>query len=203
MRRVLHALVIALTLIVGATAAAVIVTQTSWFKNWLRVYIVREANLYLNGQLTIERLSGNLFFGVEMEGVGISLDGREVVSVKDIGLDYSAFELVSKGLFVDAIRLNQPSLHVRREGDAWSISRLIKKQVREADRRGPAYPIAVDTIGISDASIVVDDPVGTTGVDVPDRVDRLDARLRSSTSRCTTRSRSPTSRSGDRSLRSV
>lgn len=53
-----------------------------------------------------------------MEGVGVTLDGREVVSVKDVGLDYSVFEIVSKGFFVDDIRLNQPVLYLRREGDA-------------------------------------------------------------------------------------
>src|SRR5713226_8189884 len=70
-RRLLHALVIVLTLIVGATAAAVIVAETAWFKNLLRAFIVRQANLYLNGQLSIGRLGGNLFFGVELENIGV------------------------------------------------------------------------------------------------------------------------------------
>ena len=74
-RRLAHVLIIVLTLVVGATAAAVIVSQTAWFKNWLRGYIVREANQYLNGTLSIERLGGNLFFGVEMENIGVSMDG--------------------------------------------------------------------------------------------------------------------------------
>ena len=177
MRRVVHALIIVLTLIVGATAAVIVVTQTAWFKNWLRGYVVREAHRFLNGQVSIQRLGGNLFFGIEMEGVAVSLNGSEVVSVKDLGLDYSIFELVSRGLFVDEIRLNQPTLYLRREGDAWSIARLIKKQENEADRQGPAYPIAIGAIGISDASIVVDDPAGTSGLDVPNRFDRLDAQL--------------------------
>ena len=177
MKRVVHALIIVLTLIVGATAAVIVVTQTAWFKNWLRGYVVREANQFLNGQVSIQRLGGNLFFGIEMEGVAVSLNGSEVVSVKDLGLDYSIFELVSKGLFLDEIRLNQPTLYLRREGDTWSIARLIKKQENEANRQGPAYPIAISAIGISDASIVVDDPVGTSGLDVPDRIDRLDAQL--------------------------
>ena len=56
-KRVTHVLIVVLTLIVGATAAAVIVSQTAWFKNWLRGYIVREANTYLNGTLSIERLT--------------------------------------------------------------------------------------------------------------------------------------------------
>ncbi len=86
-KRISHVLIIVLTLIVGATAAAVIVSQTAWFKNWLRGYIVREASTYLNGTLSIERLGGNLFFGVEMENVGVSMDGSQVVAVKDLGLE--------------------------------------------------------------------------------------------------------------------
>src|SRR5256885_5744711 len=83
-RRLVHALVIVLTLIVGAAAAAIIVSQTAWFKNWLRGYIVREANQYLNGTLSIERLGGSLFFGVEMENIGVSMDGHQVVAGESI-----------------------------------------------------------------------------------------------------------------------
>jgi translocation and assembly module TamB len=134
LRRLAHVLVIVLTLVVGAAAAAIIVSQTAWFKNWLRGYIVREANAYLNGTLSIERLGGNLFFGVEMENIGISMDGTEVVAVKDLGLDYNVFELISKGLSVNSIRLDHPVIYLKREGDTWSISRLVKKQQEEADR---------------------------------------------------------------------
>src|SRR5213593_1224426 len=97
-RRLLHALLIVLTLVVGAAAAAIIVSQTAWFKDWLRGYIVREARQYVNGQLTIQRLGGNLFFGIEMEDIGLSMDGSQVVAVKDLGLDYNVFELISSGL---------------------------------------------------------------------------------------------------------
>ena len=126
-KRLVHALVLVLTLVIGAAAAAVIVSQTAWFKNWLRGYIVAEANQYLNGTLTIERLGGNLFFGIEMENIGVSMDGSEVVAVKDVGLDYNVFELVARGLSVDNIRLDHPVIYLRREGDTWSLSKLVKK----------------------------------------------------------------------------
>jgi len=176
-KRLTHVLVLVLTLVIGATAAAVIVSQTAWFKNWLRGYIVRQANLYLNGTLSIERLGGNLFYGIEMENIGVSMDGSQVVAVKDLGLDYSVFQLLTKGLSVDSIRLDQPVIYLRREGDTWSLSRLVKKQETEADRRGPAYPIAIDTIGIANGSVVVESPVGTSGVQVPKRLEHLDAKL--------------------------
>src|SRR4051812_19565823 len=176
-KRLTHVLILVMTLIVGAAAAAIIVSQTAWFKNWLRGYIVREANLYLNGTLSIERLGGNLFFGVEMENVGVAMDGKPVVAVKDLGLNYNVFELISKGLSVDEIRVDKPVIYLRRDGDTWSLSRLVKKQAAEADRRGPANPIAIDAIGISNGSIVVDAPVGTSGVEVPKRFDNLDAKF--------------------------
>src|SRR5436190_2093377 len=78
LRRLVHVLIIILTLVVGAAAAAIIVSQTVWFKNWLRGYIVREANQYLNGTLSIQRLGGSLFFGIEIENIGIS-DGEVAI----------------------------------------------------------------------------------------------------------------------------
>ena len=107
-RRLTHALILVLTLMIGATAAAVIVSQTAWFKNWVRAYIVREAGLYLNGTLTIERLSGNVLFGLEMENIDVSMDGQHLVAVKDMGLDYNFWDFVTKGLSVDNLRLDKP-----------------------------------------------------------------------------------------------
>src|SRR5262249_18561533 len=144
-------------------------------KNWLRGYIVREASQYLNGQLSISRLGGNLLTGVELENVGVSMDGSQVVAVQDLGLKYNVIELITKGLSVDDISLNKPVLYLRRDGDPRSIARLIKKQTQEADRQGPMSPMAFDHIGISDASLIIDGSVGTSGVNVPARVDDVDA----------------------------
>ena len=96
--RLLRAVIVVLMLVVGTSGTAVIVSQTAWFKNWLRGYIVAEAHKYVNGQVSIERLGGNLFFGVELEGIEIAMDGSPVVSVKDIGLGYNLFQLVTKGM---------------------------------------------------------------------------------------------------------
>src|SRR5262249_60995792 len=97
-RRLLHVLVLVLTLVVGATAAVIIVSQTAWFKNWLRGYIVREANQYLNGTLTIERLGGKPFFGGEMGDIARSVDGAAGAAGKNLGVCYSAFALRARGV---------------------------------------------------------------------------------------------------------
>jgi autotransporter translocation and assembly factor TamB len=169
--------VLVLTLLIGAAAAAVLVSQTAWFKNWIRSYIVREASLYLNGTLHIDRLAGNLLYGLELQNVGISMEGQPVVTIKDVGLDYNIWDFITKGLSIDNIRLNQPVIVLRRDGDTWSLSRLLKKQEKEADRRGPMRPVSIEAIGVSDGSFVVEGAVGTSGVDMPKRFDHLDAKL--------------------------
>ena len=52
-RRFLQIVAILGTLIVGVASMAVIVTQTTWFKEWLRGFIIKQADDYVNGRLSI------------------------------------------------------------------------------------------------------------------------------------------------------
>ena len=81
-RRFLQVVAFTCTLIVGVASMAVIVSQTTWFKEWLRGFIIRQADDYVNGRLTIGRIDGNLFFGVEAEDIDITQNGQPVVSLK-------------------------------------------------------------------------------------------------------------------------
>ena len=71
LRRLSRYVAIAVLSLVILLGAGVAVTQTSWFKNWLRQKAVSQAAQYLNGELTITRLSGNIFTGVALEGVAL------------------------------------------------------------------------------------------------------------------------------------
>src|ERR671918_674667 len=125
-RRSLQVVAFLCTLVVGTAAMAIIVTQTSWFKEWLRGFIVRQAEDYVNGRLSIGRLDGNLFFGVELEDVDVTMNGKTVVDIKDVGLDYNAFTFLFGHVVLDDIRLNQPVFHVERTASGWNITQLIK-----------------------------------------------------------------------------
>ncbi|HVH26694.1 MAG TPA: translocation/assembly module TamB [Vicinamibacterales bacterium] len=176
-RRLARAVALATAFVVAITVTVIVASQTAWFKNWLRGYVVRQAGEYLNGTITIGRLGGNLISGIELENIVVAMDGHETVAIQDLLLNYSISEFISSGLSVDRLQLNKPRIYLRREGDDWSIGRLLKDQEREADREGPARPISVDEIVVTDGSIVFEDPVGTSGVMMPRRFDRLDATL--------------------------
>jgi len=175
-RRTLQVLAFTCTLLVGATAMAVIVTQTTWFKEWMRSFIVQQAAGYVNGDLSIGRLDGNLLFGVELENIGVTMDGKTVVDIKDVGLDYNAFTFLLGHVVLDDIRLNQPVFHLEKTDGEWNLTRLIIAQTPDEPRR--RRPIEIGEIGISDATLYVEDrPVGTSGVVVPTRIGRLDASI--------------------------
>jgi len=176
-RRTLQVVTLIGTLLIGIVAFSLIVSQTPWFKNWLRKYLEKEAAQYLNGELTIGRLGGNLFFGVELTDIAIDVDGERVISIKDAGVDYSVFRLVSGGVVLDDIRLNKPVIRLRRTADGWNLGDLVKEQEKEADREGPTRPISIGEVGISGGSVSIEGAVGTSGFTMPRQIEDLNARI--------------------------
>ena len=63
-RRTLQIVALVGTLLVGIIALALIASQTPWFRDWLRGYVVRQAGQYVNGTVSIGSLGGNLFYGI-------------------------------------------------------------------------------------------------------------------------------------------
>ncbi len=162
---------------IGVLAIALIVSQTPWFRDWLRRYIVRESKQYLNGELTIGRLDGNLLFGADLSNVAVDVSGERVVAVKGVELDYSIFALISKGLDVQQIKIDQPVLKLEHDANGWNVARLVKRQEQEADRQGPLRPISLPSIEIADASVSIQDG-NPSGVSLPRRIDDVDLKAR-------------------------
>ena len=146
MRRLLQVVALVSTLIVGIVALALIVSQTPWFREWLLRYAVKESKQFLNGDLTIGSLEGNVFYGVQLHGVAIDVNGEHVVTIKEVELKYSLPELLTKGIVIPAIRLEEPFVLARHDASGWNLASLIKRQEQEADRRGPQRPISLPHI---------------------------------------------------------
>ncbi len=175
-RRSLQVVAFICTLVVGTASMAVIVTQTTWFKEWLRGFIVRQAEDYVNGRLSIGRLDGNLFFGVDLGDVDVTMNGKTVVDIKDLGVDYNMLTFLRGHVVLDNIRITQPVIRIEKDDNGWNITQLIKARTPDPDEPKNRQPIEIGEIGISDGTVYLEDqPVGTTGVAVPSRLERLDA----------------------------
>ena len=174
MRRIVHVVAWAGTLAVALLAVALVVSQTPWFRDWIRRTIIREAKQYLNGELTIGRVTGNLFFDFGLSDVAVDLSGERMVAIKTVALKYSVFQLVSRGIVIDRITLTSPRLHLVRDGEGWNIRRLVKDRAREADRRGPNRSISLPSIAIVDGAAAIDTARSPANYRLPRRIDGLD-----------------------------
>ena len=179
-RRFLQVVAFMCTLIVGVASMAVIVTQTTWFKEWLRGFIIKQADDYVNGHLTIGRLDGNLFFGVEAEDIDISQNGQPVVSLKDVGIDYNFLTFLGGNVVLDHIRLNEPTIHLQKTATGWNVADLVKAQTPATPQN--RRPIDIGEIGISGGTLYVEntprsEAVGTSGITVPTVIDKIDASI--------------------------
>src|SRR3954470_2621509 len=133
LRRTLQVVALVGTLLIGIVALALIVSQTPWFRDWLRKFVVRQAGQYVNGTVSIGSLGGNLFYGVQLGDVAIDVNGEHIVTLKNVEVKYSLGELVSQGVAVREIRRGQPFVLLRRDQNGWNVARLVRRQQQEAD----------------------------------------------------------------------
>src|SRR5258708_35267163 len=175
-RRTLQVVALVGTLLVGIIALALIASQTPWFREWLRGYVVRQAQQYVNGTVSIGSLGGNLFYGIELGDVSFDVNGEHILTLKRVEVTYSISELVAKGITVRQIRLDQPFVLARHDASGWNIARLLKPQQQEADRQGPLKPISLPDVEIVDGHVVIDDLAPSSSYRLPSRVDQLNVK---------------------------
>ena len=176
LRRTLRVVALVGTLLVGVVALALIVSQTPWFRDWLRRYVVRQAGNYVNGTLSIGSLGGNLFYGIELGDVAIDVNGEHVITLKQVEIKYSVSELVSQGVTVQQIVVRQPYVLLRHNAKGWNVASLVKRQAQEADRQGPRKPIALPDIVIEDGRLSIDDRAPSPSWRLPSAVDGLNVK---------------------------
>jgi hypothetical protein len=155
LRRLSRYVAIAVLSIVILLGAGVAVTQTSWFKNWLRQKAVSQAAQYLNGELTITRLSGNVFTGIALEGVALRHEGQTAVSMDKLTVDYSLFTMISDGIIIDSMTLDNPTIRLTRDNGGWNFNRFVKTRRNTGGRGAP--PITMESIAINNGHVIVTD----------------------------------------------
>ena len=155
LRRLSRYVAIAVLSVVVLLGAGVAVTQTSWFKNWLRQKAVSQAAQYLNGELTISRLSGNVFTGITLEGVALRHEGQTAVAMDRLSLDYSVVTMISDGLIIESLTLDNPTIRLTRDNAGWNFNRFVKTRRNTGGRGAP--PITMESIAINDGHVIVTD----------------------------------------------
>jgi hypothetical protein len=155
LRRLSGYVAISLLTLLVLLGAGVAVTQTGWFKNWLRQKAVSQAAQYLNGELTITRLGGNLFTGVRLEGVALRHEGQIAVAMDSLIVQYSPLTMISEGVILDSMTLENPTILLERGHAGWNFSRFVKTRRNTGGRGAP--PVTMESIAINNGHVIVKD----------------------------------------------
>ncbi|HXI27087.1 MAG TPA: AsmA family protein, partial [Vicinamibacterales bacterium] len=171
--KILVGLVVVILILVGLGIAAV---ETGWAKNRIRDLIVRQANNYLTATLTIGRLEGSLFRGLQLGDITLARGGRTLIHIDEVALSYSIRELIDRGTVIRRVRLVRPRVEGARLPDGrWDLGALVKRESREEERTGPGRPIAVQSIEVVDGHVHLHDPLDFGAAHVPTDFQNLNA----------------------------
>ena len=150
--------------------------ETGWAKNLIRDLIVRQANQYLTATLSIGRLEGSLFRGLQLGDISLGRDGRTLIRIDEVSVSYSIRELVQGGTVIRKVRLTRPYVVGAKMADGkWDLGALVKRDSREQERSGPNRPIQIQSIEVIDGRISLQDPLDFGPAHVPTDFQQLNA----------------------------
>ncbi|MBI2794481.1 MAG: translocation/assembly module TamB domain-containing protein [Ignavibacteria bacterium] len=139
----------------------VIISQTEFFKRWLRNTIVYIVNNELVGKLTIDGARVDIFHGIVIEHPRLYADGTLLFEAQQLSVAYDLAALANQMGSVGEIVITNPKVDIlKSKAGVWNIDRVIKPITDTSETEPPDFTIAVRSLRIEDGSILVND--GTT-----------------------------------------
>src|SRR5579862_2507214 len=152
-------------------------TQTPWFKSWLRQLAVRQANRVLNGELSIGHLDGNLFSGVTLDRVTVTMGGERVIDLDSVVVRYDIREMIAKGVSIARLEVRHPVVTLIHGDDGWNLGHMIRPRNEPDKPGGKRRPLVFQRIDIVDGAVAVGGQVPSGAFRMPHHFDQLDASL--------------------------
>jgi len=133
--------------------------QTPFFKNWLREFAVKKANESINGQVQIERISGNFISKISVEGLFIEDQQDTVLYLPRFDISFSPTRAIWGEIFINSLLIDEPYMKFRQLPDSsWNIFQLVKedtleKPVDTTSAESFAWSIILDKFNLHNAEI--------------------------------------------------
>lgn len=161
-------------LVMGALA----VTQTAWFRNFVKEKAIEIAGENINGAIHVDEIRGNFFTNLEIRNLSVLfLDGDTLISFDALKLRYTPLALLKKQIKIDEIELLRPRVNIELDQDSvWNFSRLIRPSETPADTIAAApfpYSVRLQALLITEGEVHLNIPESLA----PGRIDNLTLNL--------------------------
>lgn len=120
-------LTVALLVLVTIAAGVRLTLKSDWLLSYARAIAVEQANATLNGELTIDRMQGDLLFGFTVYGVELrDADSTQIVYADSAEVRYTLPSLLIQPYRLDFLRLTGVKGNFVQDADSvWNIERLV------------------------------------------------------------------------------
>ena len=172
LRRLLYRAAVVLVLLVLGLLG---VSQTSWFRDWLRRDIIVRAERLLDAKVSIARVGGDLFTGIVLDGVRLEQGGVPVIAIERIRVTYRVLGMRKTHITLDTVDVLRPVILARQTAEGWTFARLVKPRVKPTGSQPIVF--AIDALRLYDGRVTVE-PLQPGK---PTRIADLDAHLAIST----------------------
>lgn len=138
--KIKHILLLAVAFVV-LIAGLRLLLKSDLVLNQVKIYIENRAGEVLDGSLSVDKLSGDLFTGLTATGIRISnSDGDTPVKADTLHIGYSIFSLLNDPLTIDGIVISGLHVDLIEEGrDSWNLLQLLPKNETVAEDSDPFY----------------------------------------------------------------
>lgn len=101
--------------------------QTSGFKSWLKDVMIAQAQPWIDGELAVETLDGDLFSRIELRGIHLTRNRESIIRIERIAAWYDLTALLSRRIAVSLVVLDAPEITLRRQEDrSWNIATVYR-----------------------------------------------------------------------------
>ncbi len=144
------------------------VSQTSFFKNWLRDTVVEIVNDEIHGKLSIAQIDGTIFTSLLIKNVTLtSAENDTVVSAGNIELRTSPLKILFKNIYIRKFELKDAKIHLVEESDGeLNLLKIFPSSDTPEDTTSSEFPFTIEVADFAltnvDLSMQRYDKVGST-----------------------------------------
>ncbi|MCX8010386.1 MAG: hypothetical protein N3A61_04485, partial [Ignavibacteria bacterium] len=102
-------------------------SQTAFFRNYLREELLSIAEQELNGKLTIEKIEGTLFSNLTIYGLNYTQDSLDILKADKIHISFNPFLILSKTISVNDLVIEKAVINLYQFKDSlWIFEKLLR-----------------------------------------------------------------------------
>lgn len=129
--------------------------------NFSKTFVLRTTvdfvNKEFNGKISFEDIHLNLFKGVVVENLTVTLQSDTIVFVPQARVDWDWYPLFDRKIFVKVVEFNNARINLTKEvGDSlWNLQKFIKHKEKEASKSKTNLTIFLQNVKLNNASITI------------------------------------------------